>query len=260
MIVVSFGTVDILLKSKRGEDSIVSVLIDAIQENPSSTDFVAAACDVLANLSLSKKGVSKITRCGGGLVLLELIKSSQDSQVTKTAISCLYNLAYSSASLLGDLVKADCASSIITILDSSAKDPTFYTASFGLLSLLAGVDKDTKDRISNIHMISMVLDAIRNHNIFELELEAFSLLCSIEHTVDRQLSMNTAKRILESMETFPDEEDIQAYGCKILLGLMKAQPENRALRSLIRTGSGKGILSSVPLSCEDLARRLLQDL
>ena len=260
MIVVNFDTVDILLKSKqRGEESLIPILIDAIQENQGCIDFVSLACDVLSNISLSKRGVSKIVRSFGGPVLHKLIKNTESNAIMQSAMATLYNVAYGSSSLIGELVKVDCVSSITAALEASARNPELSAAAFGLLGLLAGANEEAKRKISNPNMISVVLDTVRNHKMLELELEAFTLLCSIDHTADKQLSMNTAKRVLQSMEIFSEEEEIQFNGCKTLLRVLAAQPESRALKSLLRTGSGREILMSVPSICKDAAQLLLHN-
>ena len=260
MIVVTFDTVDILLKTKRGEKSVIFVLVNAIRENQREIEFVSAACDVLCNLSLCKKGISKIIRSNFAAVLQELIKTTEESsEVVQSSMTLLYNMAYSSTALLRELAEADCTSSVIEVLKSSSKDPELYAASFGLLGLLAGIDTVPRAKISNPNMISMVLDAIRDHKNLELELEALSLLSSIEHPADKQLSMKTAKNVLESMETFHNEDEILTSGCKILLGIMRAQPESRALKSLLRSNSGRNTLSSVPNSFRDAVDEVLCD-
>ena len=260
MIVVNFDTVDILLKSRRGEEN-VPVLIDAIQEHQGCTSFVSLACDLLSNISRMQAGISKIVRSSGGSVLHKLIRSTEASEVVQSAMTTLYNVAYGSSSFIGELVKTDCVSSITAALRASARNSELFAAAFGLLGLLAGSDKDAKQKISNQNnLISVVLDAIRNHKLLELEVEAFALLSSIEyHTADKQLSMNTAKSVLQSMEIFSEVEEIQFNGCKILLGVLAAQPESRALKSLLRTGSGREILMSVPSICKDAAQILLHN-
>ena len=260
MIVVSFDTVDILLKSKRGEESIIPLLINAIQENLDCDTFVAAACDVLSNLSLEDKGASKIVGCGGGLVVHELFTSTQDPGILQVAVQILYNLAYMSTSLLQQLAKTDFATSLIATLKAS-KDSSLFAASFGLLSLIAGVDQGTREKLSDTVMITMVLDAIRRHaKMPELLEEALSILSSVDYSAgDKQLGLTVAKRILECMTIFPDEEAIQTDGCKILLGIMSAQGESRALKSLLHATSSKETISAVPSSCKGMAHRLLKD-
>eukprot|EP00804_Cyclotella_cryptica_P020044 CCRYP_014867-RA/>CCRYP_014867-RA protein AED:0.37 eAED:0.37 QI:56/1/0.5/1/1/0/2/0/203 len=203
MIVVSFDTVRILLKATGGDD-IISVLINGIASYTSDGnccfDFVVAACDVLANLALDKRGQSRIARRGGGAIFHELIKMNKDSpEVVQPAISTLYNLACGSSTVLKDLAKADCISSVIAVLNTSTRDPSIFATSLGFLKELAGVDNRTKREISSQGFISRVLDAIRRCPLLEVQLNAFSLLSSITPTGDKQLSMNTAKTILESM-------------------------------------------------------------
>ena len=260
LTVVSVDTIDFLLKPKRGEESIVPVLLNAIQENQNCVDFVSATCRLLLNISLSKKGVSKIINAGGGIVLQDLIKMTQALEVVRPSLSILHNLAYGSASLLGELVKIDCASSIIATLRSSPKDHDLCTASFGLLGLLGRADKDTRETISNQKIISMVLDTIQEIKMLNLQVKAFSLLNSIDYTVGNELFIKTAKRILDSMQDYPGDREIQYYGCKILLKLVTAAPKSRALKNLIRTGSGKKCLSLVPNSCRCVRDMLLREL
>lgn len=258
MIVVTFDTVDILLKTKQGEQSIIFVLVDAIRENQRNIEFVSAACDVLCNMSLNKKGISKIIRSNCAPILHELIKTTEDSSsIVQSSMVLLYSIAYSSTSALKKLAKADCTSCIIETLNSSSKDPELYVASFGLLGLLAGVDSDARVKVSNPDMISMAFNAIRDHNNLELELEALTLLNSIEISTDKQHSMKIAKAVLESMETFQDEVNILTMGCNILHSIMRAQPESRALNSLLRSNSSRNILSAVPDSLRATVDELL---
>ncbi|KAL7519454.1 hypothetical protein ACHAWX_004211 [Stephanocyclus meneghinianus] len=262
MIVVSFDTVNILLKGTRGDD-IISVLINGIQENQ-GVDFVVAACDVLANLAQDKRGQSRLIRMGCGAIFHELIKINRDfPEVAQPAMLTLYNLACNSSTLLKDLAMADCTSSIIALLNHSTRNPLVCSTSLGFLKKLAGANNDAILKISSQSCISMVLDAIQHCHLLELQLNAFSLLGSIPLTDDRQVCMNAAKRILESMHNFPDEEAIQSGGCQILRQVMRAHPQSRALKSLFRSGSGRQILSSVmkayPKSCKDDVDRLLYD-
>lgn len=262
MMVVSFDTVNILLKIRRGDSfpDILSVLVNAMKDNQECVDLVSAVCDVLANVSLDGNGAPRIVRCGGGTVLHELISPDSAYQnhpeVLLPAVSTLYNLAWSSSTLLKKLANAECASHILSLLNkSSARDPTLYTVSFGLLKELVVVDSKSKEQISNSEVVSMVLDAIRHCSSLELLLNAFSLLKSITIPADKQLTMNMAKRILQSMEDFADEEAIQSDGCQILFHAIVALPESRALKSLLRTGASKVILKSAmesfPVSCKD---------
>jgi hypothetical protein len=262
MIIVSFDTVDIVLKSKRGDESIIPVLINAVDGNQDNDDFVTAACDVLKNLSLVKKGVSKIVSCGGGQVLHNLVKNSQKPHLSQAAIEILYNLAFASSSLLGQLAKSDCPSSIISTLNSLPKDPSHAGSSFGLLSLLAGANEGARKKVSNPSMAHMVLDAIRRHaNSPDLIEEAFSLLSAVEyHPEEKQLGLAVAKRTLEAMDAFRDEEAIQTDGCKILLSIVRAQGEMRALKSLLHSISTKEILAAVPDCCRGAANKLLESL
>jgi hypothetical protein len=143
----------------------------------------------------------------------------------------------------------------------ASKDSSLSAASFGLLSLIAGVDQGTREKISDTVMITMVLDTIRRHaKMPELLEEALSILSLADYSVgDKQLGLAVAKRILECMTAFPGEEAIQTDGCKILLRVMSAQGESRALKSLLHATSSKETMSAVPSSCKGMAHRLLND-
>ena len=96
--------------------------------------------------------------------------------------------------------------------------------------------------------------------MLNLQVKAFSLLNSIDYTVGNELFIKTAKRILDSMQDYPGDREIQYNGCKILLKLVTAEPKSRALKNLIRTGSGKKCLSLVPNSCRCVRDMLLREL
>ena len=223
---------------KGGHHGIIRILLDSIQLNSDKNEFVCSACGLLSNIARTVTGNKSIVEAGGSIILHLLLKSSKSLEVTRSTISALYNLASNNDRVKEDLAKAGCVGTTIEAVNAF-RDPMLFTSSFGLLRELASsvgaIFQETIDSVA----ATLGTDAIYGRP-GRPELHAF------------------AKRVLESMESYPKEEQLQANGCHVLMAI----PQTRAVKSLFRSGLGKRVLAAAgetfPDSCECIARGLLK--
>lgn len=95
MVVVSSRTMKSILDlqpAKEVYSNILSLLVKTVEDNHCNFELVYAICGLFANVSLSLKGKTMLSKLGAGPTLRKVMKNAKDDDLAQTAMNALSNL------------------------------------------------------------------------------------------------------------------------------------------------------------------------
>ena len=142
---------------------VVPEVINAMKTSADDSDYVGAACGVLANLSIDPSARSHIARYESAIpTLLSVLGSHNSVETYKCALMALNFLAASDGGST-NIYNADGLSQVLNLVTSTPKDVVILRAGIKLLSTLSKNSSECVKLILEVDGFNFVLSTMKKH-------------------------------------------------------------------------------------------------
>jgi len=216
LIVRSIEALRIVSKSQ-----VVSIIIEAISDPDSDTEFSILVCGVIANLAVDQKAKEKVGKTDAISTFISKLNGVGNAAVKEAACTAIKNLASGSTRNQKKILEKEGLEAVFDTIRSHPNDPLLLTLSFNVMKELCMYDEEVAHKIVKNGGIKLILKAMdRNHDLATMQVAACEIIGYLQFKGKSEIQApKLVKAVVTAMKNHSDDSDVQIQACDALFEL-----------------------------------------
>jgi hypothetical protein len=200
---------------------VVSIIVEAMSNADSDTEFLLSVCGLIANLAVNKEAKESVGKSDAIFAVISVLKTTDDVEVKQAACTALKNLAVGSTENQTKILEKGGLDALFCAIRSHPNHPLLLVLSFNLMKELCINDEEVAYLIVKNGGIKIILKAMEtNRDLATMQVAACEIIGYLLLKGKSEIhAPKLVKAIVTAMKNHNDASDVQIQACDALFEL-----------------------------------------
>ena len=200
---------------------VVSIIVEAMSNADSNTEFLLSVCGLIANLAVDKEAKGLVGKSDAIFAVISVLNTTDDVEVKQAACTALKNLAVGSTDNQTTILEKGGLDTLFSAIRSHPNDPLLLVLSFNLMKELCINDEEVAYLIVKSGGIKIILKAMTtNRDLATMQVAACEIIGYLLLKGKSEIhAPKLVKAIVTAMKNHNDASDVQIQACDALFEL-----------------------------------------